>query len=346
MSTTVDKIKEIEAEMARTQKNKNTSFHLGQLKAKLAKLKRELLTPSGGGGGGGSGFDVARTGVASIGFIGFPSVGKSTLMSRLTGQHSEAAAYEFTTLTSVPGQVTYNGAPLQIIDLPGIIEGAKDGRGRGRQVIAVAKTCHLIFIVLDVNKEPPNITFRKKDKGGLNITNTVPLTNIDHDEIKAVMNEYRINSADISIRCDATVDDIIDVLEAKSRSYIPVVYCLNKIDSISIEELDLLYRIPHAVPISSEHGWNVDELMEAMWDKLQLKRVYTKPKGKAPDYTAPVVLRRNRCTVEDFCNAIHRTITEQFKSAIVYGKSVKHQPQRVGLAHELADEDVVTIVKR
>lgn len=95
--------------MAKTQKNKATSFHLGQLKAKLAKLKRELLTPSSGGGGGGAGFDVARTGVASIGFIGFPSVGKSTLMSRLTGQHSEAAAYEFTTLTSVPGQVTYNG---------------------------------------------------------------------------------------------------------------------------------------------------------------------------------------------------------------------------------------------
>ena len=96
--------------MARTQKNKATSFHLGQLKAKLAKLKRELLTPSGGGGGGGgAGFDVARTGVASIGFIGFPSVGKSTLMSKLTGQHSEVAAYEFTTLTSVPGQVIYNG---------------------------------------------------------------------------------------------------------------------------------------------------------------------------------------------------------------------------------------------
>ncbi|KAH1295100.1 GTP-binding protein rbg1, partial [Aspergillus fumigatus] len=53
MSTTVEKIKQIEEEMARTQKNKATAFHLGQLKAKLAKLKRELLTPSGGGGGGG-----------------------------------------------------------------------------------------------------------------------------------------------------------------------------------------------------------------------------------------------------------------------------------------------------
>ncbi|KAI5297077.1 GTP-binding protein rbg1, partial [Ascosphaera atra] len=272
-----------------------------QLKAKLAKLKRELLTPSGGGGGGGSGFDVARTGVASV--LPF------------------AAAYEFTTLTTVPGQVIYNGAKIQMLDLPGIIQGAKDGKGRGRQVIAVAKTCNLIFIVLDVNKplvdkkvietelegfgirinkQPPNIVFKKKDKGGLNITSTVPLTHIDHDEIKAVMNEYKISSADIAIRCDATIDDLIDILEAKSRSYIPVIYALNKIDSISIEELDLLYRIPNACPISSEHGWNIDELLEQMWEKLNLRRVYTKPKGKSPDYTAPVVLRANRCTVEDF----------------------------------------------
>ena len=341
MATTVDKIKEIEAEMARTQKNKNTSFHLGQLKAKLAKLKRELLTPSSSGGGGGSGFDVARTGVASVGFIGFPSVGKSTLMSRLTGQHSEVAAYEFTTLTTVPGQVLYNGAAIQMLDLPGIIQGAKDGKGRGRQVIAVAKTCHLIFIVLDVNKpltdkkvieqelegfgirinkSPPNIVFKKKDKGGLAITSTVPLTHIDHEEIRAVMNEYKISSADIAIRCDATVDDLIDVLEAKSRSYIPIIYALNKIDAISIEELDLLYRIPNACPISSEHGWNIDELLEQMWSKLMLKRVYTKPKGKLPDYTAPVVLRQSACTVEDFVSkflwdrrirgtAIHRLIS-------------------------------------
>lgn len=59
------------------QKNKATSYHLGQLKAKLAKLRRELIAPTGGGGGGGGlGFDVARTGIASVGFVGFPSVGK------------------------------------------------------------------------------------------------------------------------------------------------------------------------------------------------------------------------------------------------------------------------------
>ena len=114
------------------------------------------------------------------------------------------------------------------------------------------------------------------------------------------MSEYKISSADIAIRCDATIDDLIDVLEAKSRSYIPVIYALNKIDSISIEELDLIYRIPNACPISSEHGWNVDELLEQMWAKLQLRRIYTKPKGKSPDYSTPVVLRRSACSVEDF----------------------------------------------
>ncbi|KAJ1676310.1 GTP-binding protein rbg1, partial [Spiromyces aspiralis] len=104
--STLERIKEIEAEMARTQKNKATSYHLGVLKAKLAKLKRELLTPSKSGGGGeGVGFDVAKTGVARVGFVGFPSVGKSTLMSKITGTHSEVGAYEFTTLTTVPGVI-------------------------------------------------------------------------------------------------------------------------------------------------------------------------------------------------------------------------------------------------
>ncbi|THV08665.1 P-loop containing nucleoside triphosphate hydrolase protein [Dendrothele bispora CBS 962.96] len=368
--TTVQKIKEIEDEMAKTQKNKATSYHLGQLKAKLAKLRRELIAgPSaGGGGGGGLGFDVARTGIASVGFVGFPSVGKSTLMSKLTGTHSETSEIDFTTLTTVPGTLKVHGAPIQILDLPGIIEGANDGRGRGRQVIAVARTCNLIFIVLDVlkplgdkkiiegelegfgirlNKEPPNIIVRKKERGGIAITNTVPLTNIDHDEIKAILSEYKISNADVSIRQpDATADDLVDVIEG-NRVYIPALYVLNKIDAISIEELDLLYKIPNSVPISSKEWLNIDELIDQMWKTLNLVRVYTKPRGLPPDYSQPVVLRRGKCAVEDFCSAIHKEIAKQMKYAIVWGSSAKHsRGQKVGLEHVLEDEDVVHISKK
>merc|ERR1712037_280163 len=130
-----------------------TAGHLGMLKAKLAKLRRELITPkSQGGSAAQESFDVQRTGDARVGFVGFPSVGKSTLLSNLAGVYSEVAAYEFTTLSTVPGVIRYKGAKIQLLDLPGIIEGAKDGKGRGKQVIAVARTCHLIFLCLDVLK--------------------------------------------------------------------------------------------------------------------------------------------------------------------------------------------------
>lgn len=86
--STSQKIAEIEAEMQRTQKNKATSYHIGLLKAKLAKLKRELIDPTGGkkGGPAGEGFEVSKSGDARVGMIGFPSVGKSTLLTKLTGK--------------------------------------------------------------------------------------------------------------------------------------------------------------------------------------------------------------------------------------------------------------------
>ena len=86
MATTLAKIADIEAEMNRTQKNKATEGHLGLLKAKLAKLKREVMEgPKGAGGGGQECFDVKASGDARVGLIGFPSVGKSTLLTKLTG---------------------------------------------------------------------------------------------------------------------------------------------------------------------------------------------------------------------------------------------------------------------
>merc|ERR1711976_916471 len=364
----LQKIADIEAEMARTQKNKATAGHLGLLKAKLAKLRREIIEPKSGGGGGGKGegFDVARTGDARVGFVGFPSVGKSTLLSNLAGVYSEVAAYEFTTLTTVPGVIRYKGAKIQLLDLPGIIEGAKDGKGRGKQVIAVARTCHLIFICLDVlnplghkqiiehelegfgirlNKSPPNIYFKQKEKGGLNLSVQCPQSELDKDLVQSVLKEYKIHNADVVLNEDSSVDDLIDVIEG-NRVYIPAIYVLNKIDQISIEELEIIYKVPHCVPISAHHKWNFDDLLETLWEYLDFTRIYTKPKGQLPDYNEPVILRRDNRTVEGFVNKIHRTLMKDFKHALVWGSSVKHNPQRVGKEHILNDEDFVQIIKK
>lgn len=356
--------------MAKTQKNKATERHLGLLKAKLAKLKAEvLLGEKSGGGGAGAGFDVTKSGDTRIGLVGFPSVGKSTLLTVLTGTFSEVASYEFTTLTAIPGVIHYRGAKLQLVDLPGIIEGAADGKGRGRQIIGTARTCNLILMVLDASKpvthkrilerelhsfgirlngKVPDMTVRKKEKGGINLVNMMKErpTHLDLEIVTSILKEYKILNADVVLREDVTVDDFIDVVQGNVVR-IPCLYVMNKIDSISMEELDIIDQTPHCVPISAKDKWNLDELLERMWEKLELTRIYTKPKGQIPDLNAPVIIRKKQDpSVTDFINRIHRGLLTQVKYAWVWGTSVKHQPQRVGLTHVLHDEDIVQLVKK
>ena len=81
------------------------------------------------------------------------------------------------------------------------------------------------------------------------------------------------------------------------------------------------------MPISAHHKWNFDDLLETLWEYLDFTRIYTKPKGQLPDYNEPVILRRDNRTVEGFVNKIHRTLMKDFKHALVWGSSVKHNPQ-------------------
>jgi ribosome-interacting GTPase 1 len=75
-----------------------------------------------------------------------------------------------------------------------------------------------------------------------------------------------------SLKEDATADQLIDVIEG-NRRYVPALYVLNKIDQITIEELDLLYQMPFCVPISAHQSWNLDFLLERMWSAMALVRV-------------------------------------------------------------------------
>src|SRR3989304_3394804 len=142
-----EKIRAIEEEMKRTQVHKHTEHHVGLLKAKLAKLKAEQEKAQGSKQGG-AGFELKKGGDCTAVLIGLPSVGKSTILNRLTNAKSKVAPYAFTTLTVVPGLLEYQGARIQILDLPGIISGAATGSGRGKRGLSVAKNADLILLIL------------------------------------------------------------------------------------------------------------------------------------------------------------------------------------------------------
>ncbi|CED84984.1 developmentally regulated gtp-binding protein [Phaffia rhodozyma] len=360
----LEKMEAVKLEMSRTQKNKATEYHLGTLKAKLAKYRAMLLEPDKKSGKSGEGFDVMKSGDARVALIGFPSVGKSTLLSKTTKTASEVASYEFTTLTAIPGVIEYEGANIQLLDLPGIVEGAASGRGRGRQVVAVAKTADLIIMLLDatkiieqralleleleavgirLNKKKPDIVFKNKTAGGITINATCKMTKIDDKMIRTILQSYKIHNCDVMIRDDVDTDEFIDVLLG-NRKYVQCLYVYNKIDSIPLEEVDRLSRQAMSLAISCEMSLNLDYLLERIWDELALVKVYTKKRGDHPDLSDPVCLRRG-ATIEHVCHHIHRSIASHFRYALVWGKSSKFnpQPQKVGLTHQLMDEDVVSI---
>jgi len=367
----IERIQNIELEMARTQKNKATSSHLGSLKAKLCQLKRELLEPSAGSGGGKCpGFEVQRMGDARVGLVGFPSVGKSSLLTALTGVASEAAAYEFTTLTCIPGVIYYNGIKIQLLDLPGIVVGASTGRGRGRQVIATAKSCDLILMCVDATKDdvqmelltkeldnigmrlnvqPPDITVSKTKGSGVRYNSVVPQTKgFDQETCLSVLKQYKMHNADVVLREDITVDQFIDVIDA-NRRYVKCVYVHNKIDLLTMPMIEEILRRPHSVPISVYKTWNMDLLLKTIWDELEIRRIYTKKKGMYPDFNDPIVLTTSRGSkrfdVENAVMHLHKELLDDFKHALVWGSSVKQVPQACGRDHELHDEDVLQIQK-
>eukprot|EP00040_Diaphanoeca_grandis_P005888 m.34952 g.34952 ORF g.34952 m.34952 type:complete len:368 (-) comp17060_c0_seq1:224-1327(-) len=364
----LDKIKDIELEMGRTQKNKATESHLGVLKAKLARYRNELIVASETKSAKGEGFEVVKSGDARVAMIGFPSVGKSTLLNKLTSTASECADFEFTTLTCIPGNIEYRDARIQLLDLPGIIEGASGGKGRGKQVIAVARTADLIMYVLDAskgevhrrllerelhtcgirtNKTPPDITFKQKSGGSVSFNSTVKLTKLGPDPLRTitmVLKELKISNADVLFRGDYDSDDFIDVILG-NRVYTRALYLYNKCDLVSIEEIDRLARLPNSVVVSSMLDLNYDRLLENIWDYLGLVRVYTKKQGDPPHWQEPVVLRTG-AKIRDVCRGIHATLVDDFKAAVVWGTSCKHSPMRVSIAHEVNDEDVCMILKK
>ncbi|CAH8871167.1 unnamed protein product [Trichobilharzia szidati] len=341
-----------------------TEYHLGLLKAKLAKYRSQLLETQNKATKG-EGFDVMKSGDARVALIGFPSVGKSTLLNSLTSTHSECASYEFTTLTCIPGVIEYKGANIQLLDLPGIIEGAAQGKGRGRQVIAVARTADLVIMMLDatkpdvhrklleneleavgirLNKRKPNIYFKQKKTGGLKITSMVPLTKMSERMTQMILQEYKIFNAEVIFREDVTSDEFIDVVVG-NRVYLGCLYVYNKIDQISLQEVDRLARQPDSVVVSCNLKLNLDYLLEKLWEYLNLIQVFTKKRGQKPDLNEGIILR-NGATVEHICHSIHRSLASQCKCALVWGTSVKFSPQHVGLNHVLHHHDVVQIVKK
>ncbi len=356
-----EKIKELEERIANTPYNKSTQKAIGLYKAQLAKLKEKQFQSSGGSTG--EGYDVKKTGDGTVSLLGFPSVGKSTLLNKLTDAESEVAEYAFTTLKVIPGMLEYEHAQIQILDVPGIVSGAASGKGRGSEVLAVLRTSDLILIVIDVqkpeqyksllkeiretgiriNQRKPDVKIKKTAKDGIKINKTVNLPDLDDETIISILKAFRINNADVLIRSKIDADDFIDCIEA-NKVYLPAVTVLNKVDLVSEEEANRVAEQVNAdfMMSADKDDDKIEELKKVIFEKLDLIRIYMKEPGKDADLEEPLIIHRN-ASVRDVCRKLHKNFEEQFKFARIWGESAKFPGQRQSLKHVLRDEDIVEL---
>ncbi len=353
----IDRIKELEEEIRRTQKNKATEHHLGLLKAKIAKLKKSVEKS-----GRTTKLGVKKEGDATVAMVGFPSVGKSTILNLLTGAKSKVAEYEFTTVDCIPGVMVYNDAKIQLLDLPGIIEGAHEGKGMGRAVLSYARMSDLILLVTDVerialldkvvrelheanfrlNEDEPHIDIKVNSRGGINLSSGRYA--IDELLAKDILREFGVHNCDVVFHEPFDADRLIDKL-SRNRKYVKSIVVINKAEDVDKDEekITLFGKEFLTIYISALKKKNIDLLKQRIWEYLDLIRVYTVKKNNEID--KPLIMRRGS-TVKDLCMAIHKDLFARFRYAQVRGRSSKFERQKLGLQHVLEDGDIVTIFTR
>jgi small GTP-binding protein len=367
MATIEEQIQDIEEEIKNTVYNKATQHHIGKLKAKLARLKDELeKRRAQRGGAAGKGYAVRKSGNATVAIVGYPSVGKSTLLNRITDAESDVAEYQFTTLSIIPGIMEFRGAKIQILDMPGLIKGASKGKGRGKEVISAARSADLVLLMIDIfnyniqtlvdelykagfrlNQRPPDITITKHDRGGINVNTTVKLTKTKEEIITSILGSYGYVNADIVIRQNITDDQLIDFISG-NKLYLPAIVVLNKTDLVSrteYQEIKNGIKNFKVVKTSAENNKGLEKLKNSIFNSLKFMRLYMRPQGGKTDFKEPLVIK-SRSTVGMVCDILHREFRKKFRYALIWGSSAKFPGQIVGLDHILKDKDVITIVIR
>tara|TARA_Y100000034_G_scaffold95112_2_gene115405 strand:+ start:7722 stop:8846 length:1125 start_codon:yes stop_codon:yes gene_type:complete len=356
-----DKIKALEVEISTTKYNKKTQHHIGLVKAKIRKLKEKQAVRSAKKSVHDK-YAVKRTGNATAIIVGFPSVGKSTLLNAITDAKSKIGAYEFTTLSVVPGLLQHKDAKIQILDVPGIVQGAAAGTGRGKEVLSVMRNADLVIFLIDVNhpehlkilqkevydahlrvnKIKPDITIKKKEKDGLDIGFTIKQKLLTKQTVADILKEFRIHNAQVVIREKITPDDLMDAIQ-KNKIYIPAIIVLNKIDSVSKSQLNKVKKkIKPDLCISAHKKINLKKLKDLIFKKLNLIRLYCKEVGKPADLDEPIIMKKGT-TIGDFCSKLHRDFINKFRFAKVWGSSKFPGQEFRKLNRELHDKDVVEI---
>lgn len=365
-----EKIKLMREFLSLVPKHKGTSKLVANVKRRIAELERELEKSKARRRGGGLGFAIPKEGAGQIIILGPPNVGRSSLLASVTNAKPEISPIPFTTQKPTPGMLQYKDIQFQLVEAPAVVEGAAEGRMNGTKILNLARNADGLIIMVDLAENPAgqfamisseleksgisikeprgSIEIIRRSYGvGIQIIGGGKLINCTYEDIKKLLNSYRITSALIKIGGEVGLDDVEDALFASSI-YKPTIIVANKADLPEAKaNLTLLkstlegWGLPLLVT-SCINNKGLEDLGGKIFRMLKIIRIYTKePSSKKPS-KKPLVVKEGTSVIE-IAKKLHSEMYKGFKYARIWGPSAKYPGEKVGASHILMDGDIVEI---
>ena len=300
-----EKLAALEEMLATIPKHKGTDHMQADIKKRIAKARG---ASGGSKKGKSSSYEhIPKDGAGQIVLVGPPNAGKSSLIAALTNAKPEIATYPFSTMIPAPGMMAYEDIVIQLIDLPPLAPDYTES-----WVYSLIRSCDLALVVLDASDGE--------------------LLRDEYDELLAQLEEKNICLVQ---ECAEATDD--RVLQIRAR------ILLAKSDLADAETIrDAAASLPlPSLAISTTTGAGLDEMKKALFESLNMVRIYTKLPGQKPDMTEPYTLPVGSQAI-DGVKAVHREFSERLKYVRIWG-SGRFDGQQVPSDHVLEDGDVIEV---
>jgi len=306
--TPEDKVEALEIMLAIMPKHKGTDHLRAELRRRIAKFSEEAeRRPSLARRG--SGYNIKKEGAGQVVLVGLPNSGKSQLVSTLTDAVPEVTDYPYATKTPIPGMLRFENIQIQLVDMPPVTD--RDAKPWFAHLL---RNADALLLVVDLGQEPQS-------------------------QLETLLAE--LGGMKVSVTPERAGDELVPGLVRKRALVIGSKGDLND----SGQRLGVLKSRCGgelaSVGVSARHGFGLEEMKRAVFDSLDIIRVYTKSPGKKADLDKPVVLRKGS-TVDDAAISVHKELAARLKYAQVWG-SGKFDGQRVSRGHVLADGDIVEL---
>lgn len=317
------------AEKLRYELNKKVS----EYKSEIERLK---ASPAKKGGGSTSMF-IKKEGTGQIVIVGMPNSGKSWLLNKIIGKEiTPVTPYPFATKEPTPAMLDYQGAAIQIVELPALIEGSSEGKAQGREIMGIIRNADAVLFTITseedkktlideltksyiyLNRVRPPISVKASSFVGIQISGK-DFLKFPVDQLE----EYLKNTgyANSQVLISGPINSLGDVIEALNEKI-----CYKKAAFINT------YKV-------------TDDLLPGLKTQLFLALdkilVYTKKPGADADLNAPVPINKD-ATVLDLAQTLHKDFAKNLKFAKVWG-STKFPGQTVGPDYVLKNKDIVEI---